>query len=425
MTPRPTLRVTACPNLSEVAKSDWNALLEPDDAPLLSWEYLQGLEQTRCVGEGTDWLPLHILIHRHPDETSEDRQLVAAAPAYIKLSSHGEWVWDEEWPDLSAAFGVSYYPKLVLAVPFNPVTGGRLLTLPTLPAAERRDLRGLLLRSAQLVCSSENLSSAHVLFVRGPAFRSEQTPDLGDQLDVVSQQHFWPRRQTQYHFHNRGYRSFDDFLADLRSHRRNTIRRERRELSEAGITVQTHAGLCNDETAPPVTDGKNRGFTWAELDQMFAMYLGTSVRYTGEAPFLNQAFFRLCSERLGDQLELVLARNRDGNLIAGAWNLRGTTRRFGRYWGESVPIRFLHFEVCFYHPIERCIADGISAFEPGHGGDQKLLRGFRPTYTYSAHFFSHSNLHQVIGKYLQKESFLVDAVRGFEQQRCPLRTDDE
>ena len=222
---------------------------------------------------------------------------------------------------------------------------------------------------------------------------------------MVSQQHFWPRRQTQYHFHNRGYRSFDDFLADLRSHRRNTIRRERRELSEAGITVQTHAGLCNDETAPPVTDGKNRGFTWAELDQMFAMYLGTSVRYTGEAPFLNQSFFRLCSERLGDQLELVLARNRDGNLIAGAWNLRGTTRRFGRYWGESVPIRFCILKSAFITRSSAALPTEFRLLNPATVAIRSLLRGFRPTYTYSAHFFSHSNLHQVIGKYLQKSRF--------------------
>lgn len=425
MTSGSELRVTVCPRLSEVAPTDWNALLEADDAPLLSWEYLQGLEETGCVGEHTDWLPLHILIHRQTEQTTGDGELVAAAPAYIKLSSDGEWVWDQEWPDLASTFGVRYYPKLVLAVPYNPVTGGRLLTLPTLRETERSELRGLLLRAAQLVCESENLSSSHLLFVRGPAFRSEDKPALGDQLDGVSQQRFWPRRQTQYHFHNRGYRQFDDFLADLRSHRRSTIRRERRELAEAGITVTTHVGLCPDDTAPLLKDGKIRGFTRAELDQMFEMYQGTSVRYTGDKPYLNQAFFRLCGERLGDKLELVLARNRDGKVLAGAWNLRGTTRRFGRYWGDCEPTRFLHFEVCFYHPIERCIADGVSAFEPGHGGDQKLLRGFQPTYTYSAHWFARPQLHQLIGKYLQKESVLVDAVRGFERQRCPLHTDED
>ncbi len=425
MTPLGELRVTVCPQLSEVSPTDWNALLEEDDAPLLSWEYLQGLEETGCVGESTGWLPLHILIYRHADSVCDEGQLLGAAPTYVKLNSDGEWVWDQEWPELSSAFGVQYFPKLVCAIPFNPVTGGRLLTLPTLPEPERAELRALLLRAAQHLCEVEGLSSSHVLFVRGPGFRSAEQPQLGDQLAGVDKQHFWPRRQTQYHFHNRGYRSFDDFLADLRSHRRNTIRRERRELREAGISVTTHVGLCNDDAAPIVSEGITRGFTRAELDLLFEMYLGTSIRYTGAAPFLNQAFFRLCAARLGDKLELVLARNRDGKILGGAWNLRGTTRRFGRYWGESEPTRFLHFEVCFYHPIERCIADGISAFEPGHGGDQKLLRGFRPTFTYSAHWFAEPRLHQIVGKYLKKEASLVEAVRGFELQRCPLRDEEE
>ncbi len=425
MTSLGELRVTVCPQLSEISATEWNALLEEDDAPLLSWEYLQGLEETGCVGEASGWLPLHLLIYRHEDTSSANGQLLAAAPAYVKLNSDGEWVWDQEWPELSSAFGVPYYPKLVIAIPFNPVTGGRLLTLPTLPDKDRTELRGLLLRAAQHLCDVEGLSSSHLLFVRGPGFRSEEQPSLGDQLAGASKEQFWPRRQTQYHFHNRGYRSFDDFLADLRSHRRNTIRRERRELAEAGITVSTHVGLCDDDTAPVITSGKTRGFTHAELDLMFEMYLGTSIRYTGTAPFLNQAFFRLCAERLGDRLELVLARNREGKILGGAWNLRGNRRRFGRYWGESEPTRFLHFEVCFYHPIERCIADGVSAFEPGHGGDQKLLRGFRPTFTYSAHWFASPQLHQIVGKYLKKEASFVDAVRGFELQRCPLREEED
>ena len=247
MTSRGELRVTVCPELSAVSAPAWDSLLEPDDAPLLSWAYLEGLEATGCVGENTGWLPLHLLIHRLEDPRDEDGQLVAAAPAYIKLHSEGEWVWDQEWPELAAAFREHYYPKLVLAVPFNPVTGGRLLTLPSLPESQRQDLRALLLRAAQRLCQTEGIGSAHVLFPRGPGFRSEKQPALGSQLDVATDTEFWPRRQTQYHFHNRGYRSFADFLAELRSHRRNTIRRERRQLAEAGVTVQTFSGLADHD----------------------------------------------------------------------------------------------------------------------------------------------------------------------------------
>lgn len=423
MTARSTqkeLRVSVYPALSSVAPSDWDALLEPDDAPLLSWAYLQGLEQTGCVGESSGWLPLHIVVHQLDDARDTDGQLIAAAPAYIKLHSDGEWVWDVEWPELALAFGQDYYPKLVLAVPFNPVTGGRLLTLPTLPEAQRRDLRALLLRAAQTLCQSEGLGSVHVLFPRGPGFRPiADSSDEGTELDVLPDEGFWPRRQTQYHFHNRGYRSFADFLGDMRSHRRNTIRRERRELSESGITVRTFSGLDEACGAAPGPDAVR--FGRAELDQMFEMYVGTSIRYTGEKPYLQRAFFQLCAERLGDRLELVLAHNRDGQLLAGAWNLRGDRRRYGRYWGERQSIPFLHFEVCFYHPIERCISDGYLAFEPGHGGDQKLLRGFRPSYTYSGHWFAHPSLHRVIGQYLKKEAGFIESVKGFELQRCPLR----
>jgi len=425
MTSRTELRVTVCSQLSEIASSAWDALLEPDDAPLLSWAYLQALEQTGCVGEPSGWLSLHLLVHQLSDRRAElsEGQLIAAAPAYVKLNSDGEWVWDQEWPQLSTLFGKDYYPKLVLAVPFNPVTGGRLLTLPSLPAEQRRNLRALLLRAAQRLCQSEGFSSAHLLFPRGLGFRDQAEPEAGNELDVLDGTTFWPRRQTQYHFHNHGYRSFADFLAVLRSHRRNTIRRERRQLAEAGITVDTYSGWSS---APAIdnrsSDGRwKRRFTTAELDQMFDMYVGTSLRYSGEAPYLNRAFFRLCAERLGDRLELVLARDRDGQVIAGAWNLRGDTRRYGRYWGEATTIPFLHFEVCFYHPIERCISDGYSAFEPGHGGDQKLLRGFEPMFTYSAHWFAQPELHQLVGRYLQKEADFVEAVRGFERQRCPIR----
>ena len=173
MNARSELRVIVCPQLSSVSSTAWDALLEPDDAPLLSWAYLQGLEETGCVGEHSGWLPLHLLVYRVDDARADetDGQLVAAAPAYVKLHSDGEWVWDQEWTQLSSVFGEHYYPKLVLAVPFNPVTGGRLLTLPHLPDSERHELRALLLRAAQHLCESEGFSSAHLLFPRGPGYR--------------------------------------------------------------------------------------------------------------------------------------------------------------------------------------------------------------------------------------------------------------
>lgn len=419
---------SVCTDLSKVSASQWNALLSPDDedAPLLSWEFLQGLESSGCVGGSSGWFPYHLLIR-------ENGVLVAAAPAYLKTDSSGEWVGDGEWAILSLALRARYYPKLVLAVPWNPVTGSRLLVLPTLPSEERRRLRRLLLVSAKRVCRRAGLSSAHILFVRGShlppgtnATDADAHPHPDDNaLSLCQTEDFWPRRQTQYHFHNRGYAVFDDFLADLRSHRRHSIRRERRLLAESGVTVTTHAGLHTDQDAPPdnTTPGEKptRGFTRAELDLMFDLYVDTSIRYTGEKPFLHRSFFHLCADRLGTRIELTLARNREGEILAGAWNLRGNRTRWGRYWGTRSTLPFLHFEVCYYHPIERCIAEGLSIFEPGHGGDHKLLRGFEPTYTYSSHFFSDPKLHQLVGRYLFHDAKWAEAIADTEKRRCPLR----
>ena len=446
--PGGTLRLEVCTRLAKVAPEEWDSLLEPDDAPLLSWGYLQGLEEAGCVGPASGWLPAHLLLRA----VHGDRRLVAAAPAYVKTNSDGEWVYDLDWAEFAQQRGLAYYPKLVLAVPFNPVTGGRLLTHPALPAGERQALRTALLQAAQAVCKSAGLSSAHVLFPRGPGFqRGESAGAAADaplaaplpaalppETAAMPAAGFLLRQQEQYHFLNEGYRTFEDFLARLRSHRRSAIRRERRELAAAGITVRTHSGL-----------GGALGFTAAELDQVFDMYVATSQRYTGGPPFLNRRFFRLCAERLGARLELVLARDRQGQLLGGAWNLRGERRLYGRYWGrrdlsfdigaerdperdperdqetgaaaEPAPVPFLHFEVCYYHAVERCIQAGLQAFEPGHGGDQKLVRGFTPSYTYSAHYLIDARLRLPIEAFLKYETPLVEEALRAAARRSNLR----
>lgn len=436
--PGDPVRLEVCTRLDQVAPTEWDSLLEPDDAPLLSWAYLQGLEEAGCVGPAAGWLPAHLLLRRAHGEQSG--RLIAAAPAYVKTNSDGEWVYDLDWADYARQRGLAYYPKLVLAVPFNPVTGGRLLTHPALPVAERQGLRAALLQAAQAVCRNARLSSAHVLFPRGPGFAAAAA--LPPETAAMPAAGFLLRQQEQYHFLNDGYRTFDDFLGRLRSHRRSAIRRERRELAAAGVTVRTHRGL-----------GGAQGFTAAELDEVFDMYVATSQRYTGGPPFLNRRFFRLCGERLGDRLELVLARDRHGQLLGGAWNLRGDRRLYGRHWGrrdtlsgpgpdpganpvaiqsvasagedaagsDAVPVPFLHFEVCYYHSVERCIKDGLQAFEPGHGGDQKLVRGFTPSYTYSAHFLIDARLRLPIEAFLRYEAPLVKEALRAATSRCNLR----
>lgn len=428
----PLWQIWVSHRLDEVRPDEWDALLEPDDAPLLSWAYLQGLEEAGCVGGKTSWQPAHLLIRKLATPGTAtgsfgEGQLVAAAPAYLKYDSDGEWVFDFDWASFAASSGIAYYPKLVLAVPFNPVGGSRLLTHPSLPETERDLLRSLLLQTAKNICTVANLSSVHILFPRPhqPA------------LEAIVGAGFLPRQQEQYHFRNQGYRSFDDFLGRMRGSRRTAIRRERRALREAGVTVRTHAGLKCAE--------RPDGFTLDELDAMFDLYLSTSLRYTGAPPYLNRRFFHLCAERLGARLELVLARDREGALVGGAWNLRGDRRLFGRYWGqreaevpeaarnaelernpetgrplEKPPIPFLHFEVCYYHSIERCIAEGLDVFEPGHGGEHKLARGFTPVLTHSAHHLRDVRLRLPIGRFLSYESPQVLASLEAALERCPL-----
>jgi hypothetical protein len=393
----PQVHFTVVPGLSRIAQADWDRLLAEGDAPLLSWAYLQGLEEAGCVGPETSWTPAPLCA------LDRDGALLGAAPAYIKTNSDGEWVYDLDWAEASGRMQRPYYPKLVLAVPFNPVTGRRVLCRPDLPEPQRRALCVALLRVAQQLCEQAHISSVHVLF-----------PDV-DQLDLCVQAGYARRTQEQYHFKNPGYRDFDAFLADLTGHRRSTIRRERRALREAGITVTTRAGL-----RPPGA-GEEDGFTLEELDQVFDMYVDTSVRYTAGPPYLNRRFFHLCAERLGQRLELVLARDRDGFLIGGAFNLRADRRLYGRYWGQATHVPFLHFEVCFYHSIERCIALGLEAFEPGHGGEQKLLRGFQPVPTYSAHHLRERRLRGRIEHYLRLEAPYVEASMAEARRRCPIK----
>lgn len=410
-------RVFVVPGLSVIAPRDWDRLLEPDDAPLLSWGYLEGLEASGCVGGTTTWQPAHFIVRKLPlaakDEIPDltEGELIAAAPAYLKYNSDGEWVDDFEWAAFAEHKGVPYYPKLVFAVPFNPVGGGRLLVETGLPRNERDALRRLLLHAGKRLAQLAQLSSVHVLFPR---------PDEA-LLGPITAAGFLPRQQEQYHFHNhsathsRRYSDFEDFLLDLRSHRRTSIRRERRALVEAGYRLSTHRGLGDATRAD--------SFSRDDLDRVFDLYVGTSHRYTGTAPYLNRRFFHLCAERLGDRLELVLARDAQGVLVAGAWNLRGDRRLFGRYWGmrDGDRIPFLHFETCYYHSVERCIAEGREAFEPGHGGEHKLVRGFTPVLTHSAHFLRDARLRRPIATYLGREKPAVLASVESARLRSSLK----
>lgn len=366
--------------IREIPESEWDALHGAGEAPFLSWAWFDALERTECVGEAAGWLPHHITLRA-------EGVLLAAAPAYLKDNSEGEFVFDQGWASASHQLGAPYYPKLVVAVPFTPATSPRLLVRrpedrPALLQVFAETLRQLVARS--------RISGAHVLF---------PTEDEAAALSGAAMAH---RCGIQFQFENEGYGTLDDFLARFNAKRRHQIRREMREVSKQGLSIETLRGA---EITPEI------------VDVMFGYYASTVEKFAWGRQYLNRAFFeeiaarlRSSGERAGGRggVEIVLAR--DGKRpIAGALNLAGPTTLYGRYWGASEERPFLHFNVCYYHPVEDCIARGLRRFEPGAGGSHKLVRGFAPSITHSAHHLAHPRLDAAVRDFLVRERAVVRA----------------
>jgi predicted N-acyltransferase len=297
-------------------------------------------------------------------------------PLYLKHHSWGEFVFDHAWAEAFYRAGREYYPKFVSCVPFTPVGGPRLLTADS---ADPRSAARLLLARATELCREENASSLHVLF---PADR-EVTSLIDAGLMV--------RKDCQYHWHNRGYESFADFVAGFRSARRKNLLRERRRVSEAGIGFRVIDGTGIDDDL---------------LEIVFRMHAVTFLR-RGQAPYLNHACFRMLRDSLGPRMIVVLA-ERDGEAVACAISIRDEQALYGRYWGCLEYHDSLHFETCFYQGIEYCIREGIARFEPGAQGEHKLRRGFDPTVTWSAHWIAEPAFAAAIDEYLDRERDWVD-----------------
>src|SRR5215213_5926568 len=314
----------------------WDRIAGPH--PFVSHAFLSALELSGSVGEGTGWTPASILVE---DEASH---LVAAAPAYLKTHSQGEYVFDHGWADAWQRAGGEYYPKLQVAVPFTPVPGPRLLG--TRPQQ--------LLAAIESVTVQNELSSAHITFIdEAGAAEAERRAWL-------------IRHGVQYHWFNRGYSSFDDFLGALRHSKRKSIRKERRDASDA-IEISVLRG---------------REIGTAEWDAMWAFYQDTGSRKWGR-PYLTREFFDLVGERMGDAALLFLA-SRGSRPIAGALNFVGGDALYGRYWGCTEEVPFLHFELCYYQAVEWAIDHALACVQAGAQGEHKLARGYAPVITKSA-----------------------------------------
>jgi predicted N-acyltransferase len=350
--------------VADVPRNEWNALVG-DGSPFLEWDWLASLEHAGAVGAETGWLPKPLVARDGP-------RLLAACPLYVKSHSEGEFVFDWGWADGAERAGIRYYPKLLVSVPFTPVAGARFLVAPgeDRPAWVRR--LGAALRD---LCSANDLSGVHVNFT------------CRDETEPLRREGYLLRVGIQYHWHNPGFASFDDYLARFRSKRRNQIKRERREMRENGIVIETLVGDAIDDDL---------------FEPMFRFYQDTVESHSWGRQYLNRAFFELLRDRFKHRLCFVVARQ-EGELIAGTANVEKGGILYGRYWGATRPLRHLHFNVCYYAAIEHCIEAGIQRFEPGAGGDYKFLRGFDAQPTYSLHYLCEPRLADAVARFLEAE----------------------
>jgi predicted N-acyltransferase len=351
----------------------WDRLSAND--PFVSHAFLSALEDSGSVGPGTGWTPAPILVE---DEASH---LVAAAPAYLKSHSQGEYVFDHGWADAWQRAGGDYYPKLQVAAPFTPVPGPRLL------GARPQQL----LTAIEAVTVQNKMSSAHITFV-----------DDGG-LAECEARHWLVRHGVQYHWINREYSSFDDFLAALRSSKRKAIRKERARARD-GLEFRQLRGA---EIGP------------AEWDSFWAFYQDTGSRKWGH-PYLTRDFFTFAGERMGDRLLLFLA-CRGSRPVAGALNVIGADALYGRYWGCTEEVPFLHFELCYYQAIEWAIANGLSSVQAGAQGEHKIARGYEPVVTPSAHFIPHPAFRKAIADFLAEERIAVAQEMDWLRGALPYR----
>ncbi|MDH7640375.1 GNAT family N-acetyltransferase [Sphingomonas oryzagri] len=354
------------PGIGSIAAADWDACAGADN-PFLSHAFLSALEDSGSAVSRAGWQPVPIVVD------GDDGRPDGILPAYAKSHSQGEYVFDHAWADAWERAGGQYYPKLQIAVPFTPVPGPRLLLRD--PAAAPA-----LIAAAEALVGEHDLSSAHATFI------------TEDQKPLFEAAGWMIRTGSQFHWHNEGYRDFDDFLAALSSRKRKAIRKER-EAAQGAVEIRHLTGAEIGE---------------AEWDAFWAFYQDTGSRKWGQ-PYLTRPFFTMLGQRMGDRVLLMLA-YRHGKPVAGALNLIGGDTLYGRYWGCTEEIPFLHFELCYYQAIDAAIAKRLSRVEAGAQGEHKLARGYRPVPTWSAHYIPHAGFRRAV------EDFIVREARAMEEQ---------
>ena len=364
-------------SIGALDKDQWNGLAGADN-PFMSYEFLTSLEDSASVGATTGWQPAPVIIE------DADGQLLGALPAYLKGHSQGEYVFDHAWADAYERAGGQYYPKLQIAAPFTPASGPRILLSDPQYAAP-------LLGAAQQLCAQNGFSSAHATFVEP------------GQQDLFEAAGWLLRSDLQYHWENQGYADFSDFLDQLASRKRRAIRKER-AAAQDGVEIVHLSG---------------EQITEQHWDAFWEFYMDTGMRKWGQ-PYLTREAFSLFSERMGDQLLMILALDA-GDPIAGALNFIGNDVLYGRYWGCSREKRFLHFELCYYQAIDAAIERGLGTVEAGAQGGHKLARGYAPVETCSAHWIADPGFRDAVADFLEREREGVGVEQMFLDQRTPFK----
>lgn len=379
-----TVRVKVNDAIDEIAADEWNSLVD-SNCPFLRHEFLLAAEQSGSVSPETGWIPRHLTCYDDSDK------LRAALVLYEKNHSWGEFVFDWAWANAYEQAGYDYYPKLVAAVPFTPAPGKRLLLRDPADTEAASALLGAAIKLAE----ETNCSSLHVLF-----------PDA-DERPLLKKAGLHVRKDCQFHWHNRGYRQFDDFLATFSSAKRKKTRRDRRRVAEAGISFRRLKGHDLDDA------------TWKLVYRLISV---TFMR-RGSLPYFNLEFFTQISRTLAENILVILA-DKDEQVIAASLFFESDDVLYGRYWGSNGHYDALHFEACYYQGIEYCIDTGKQVFEPGTQGEHKISRGFVPTSTWSAHWLKQPEFYSAIGNYLSEERRHIERYMEAVDAHSPYRKDE-
>lgn len=380
------MRAVFLESITDIDANAWNAALE-DNYPFMRHQFLAAMELSESASTNTGWQPQHLLIY-------DQNTLVAVMPLYLKAHSYGEYVFDWSWASAYDRYGLPYYPKLLSAIPFTPATGPRLAIVNGIDNITLTTFVAETLRSR---AKQRQASSIHILLTDDS--EAQRWHDVG-----------LPKRTSvQYHWINKGYCDFDDFLASFSSRKRKNLKKERRRVSDQGITLTQHIGSAISEDL------------W---DVFYDFYQLTYAKRSGHGGYLRRDFFSRLSQSMPDQIMMVLAEHQS-KYVAGALYFYGDTTLYGRYWGCTHEFDMLHFEACYYQGIEFCIAKGLTKFDPGAQGEHKIQRGFTPTTTWSNHWIADAQFRHAIYDFIEREAQSNQAYLEEARQYLPFKKDTE